>query len=125
MKKLLVISKLDFNHLSMIEKALPMVSTRPIQITLHYSYQIPSDIDNVIANHDAIKKAANIELTEKAAKIQLKTGIQTGVNLSLGSTENTVKRILNNSNFHYVLYFDNILNVSIRNLFPNVKFLNL
>ena len=125
MKKLLLVSDLDTNQLSLVQKALQKIETSVEEIILHYAYQIPSNTHNVIETHDQIKLQANEKLNSEAEKINNQTGIKTSIKLSLGSNNNTLKRMLqNNDTIEYVVSNNYVIESSLKRNFPNIYFLD-
>lgn len=124
MGKLLLISNLESNQLSLIEKALQAIEDTIDEITLHYAYQIPANTDDVIKSHDEIKLEANNKLNTIAETINNKTGINTSIKLSLGSNENTLKRLLSNNDFNYVVSNNNKFDSVLKTSFPKILFLD-
>lgn len=124
MGKLLIISNLESNQLSLIEKAIQSIEETIDEITIHYAYQIPANTDDVIKSHDEIKLVAFNKLNTYAEAINNKTGINTAVKLSLGSYENTLKRLLYTNDFNYVISNENKFDSALKTSFPKILFLD-
>lgn len=124
MGNLLLISNLNSNPLAELETALESIETTIENIILHYAYQVPHNAENVIEKNDEMKMEANNKLNKDAAEITKKTGIETTVKVSLGSEKSTLKRLLSNHKFDYVLTFDGKVDRLLKLDFPNVQFIN-
>lgn len=123
--RLLYICDLESNPLTSIEKTLENLDHSIQEIVLHYAYQIPKNTASVIEVHDKIKNNAAKKLEEMANNIFKSTGINTSIKLSLGTNENTLKRLLTQNNFNYVSLSENKVPQKLIKEFSNVKFIIL
>ena len=121
MNKLLYICNPNSFSLESIEGTLSNLENSVDEIVLHYSYQIPKNTSNIIEAHDNIKKDASDKLLEYSNLTQNKLGVKTSYNVTLGTEQNTLKRLLDEKKYNYILSPKNFKDIA--EIYKNVNFI--
>ena len=121
MVKLLYICDIHNFTKSSILKLLNKIDEKVDEIVLHYTYQIPKKAIDIIASHDKIKQDAILKLNLYSKEIMFTSNIKTTFKITLGTENNTLKRLLLSDDYKYV-NLNKIFNKKLITDFSSVNF---